>query len=148
IWRPRRMMQYEQAVTRARTLVKRSEEDQWELAELTWEQVEPQGTHSQRQWAGDVGVDQTYVSRLFRLWEEHREDDLLSRPRFNEAYKEVAPHSTYQSKLERGARQALADPQAVRQAVTENPEVRQAVVDRLAQDPEIATELIKASHRH
>jgi len=32
-------MSYQEAVTEARMLIRRSEADQWRLAQLTWEQV-------------------------------------------------------------------------------------------------------------
>src|SRR6266487_2245779 len=57
---------YEKAVAEARRLVKRSEEDQWRLAELTWEQVE--GGKSRAQWARDVGVGRTSVMRWYKIW--------------------------------------------------------------------------------
>jgi len=58
---------YETAVAEARQLVTRSEEDQWRLAELTWEQVEAGKTR--RQWSKDIGVNESTTGRWYRLWE-------------------------------------------------------------------------------
>lgn len=65
------MTTYADAVAEAQRLVKRSEADQWRLAELTWEQVEAGKTRVQ--WAKDVGVDERTVGRWYLIW-EHRQD--------------------------------------------------------------------------
>jgi len=61
-----RAMTYADAVTEARTLVKRSEADQWRLAELTWEQVTTGGTR--RQWSKDIGTSERWAGVLYRAW--------------------------------------------------------------------------------
>jgi len=78
------MITYEDAVTEARRLVKRSEEDQWRLAELTWEQVE--SGKSRRRWALDIGVDPSYAERLYKVWTRWSAEPLGTRPRFPDAY--------------------------------------------------------------
>ncbi len=61
-------MNYRQAVSKARQLVKRSEADQWELARLTHEQVVEDGV-SQTKWAKDIGVSPSHVATLSKVWE-------------------------------------------------------------------------------
>ena len=82
---------YQECVAEARTLVKRSEADQWRLAQLTWEQLEA-GVRAV-QWAADIGVDPSYVYRLRRIWEQHSSVDSVHKPRFTDAYKELVPSS-------------------------------------------------------
>src|SRR5215813_11835152 len=59
-------MDYATAVFEARRLIKRSEEDQWRLAELTWEQIE--AGRSKSQWGRDIGVSEAEVRRLYKIW--------------------------------------------------------------------------------
>jgi hypothetical protein len=75
---------YAAAVTEARTLVKRSEADQWRLAELTWQQVE--AGKSRRQWAKDIGVSHTHAERLYIVWSTWSGNQVATRPLFAEAY--------------------------------------------------------------
>jgi hypothetical protein len=75
---------YEKAVAEARRLVSRSEEDQWRLAELTWQQVE--AGKSRRQWAQDIGVDPSYSERLYLVWARFGAESLGTRPPFKDAY--------------------------------------------------------------
>jgi len=77
-------MQYQEAVQEARRLVKRSEEDQWRLAQLTWEQVE--SGISRRQWARDIGVDHKHTSTLYRIWAEYGALAPHLRPAFAAVY--------------------------------------------------------------
>lgn len=93
------MADYDSAVTEARTLVKRSETDQWRLSQLTWENAASYGQGGKKtigQWARDIAVDDSYASRLWAMWERFGLDQTRSLPPFNEAYKEISPHSTYQ----------------------------------------------------
>ena len=123
---------YTDAVTEARTLIKRSEDDQWRLAKLTWEKSQPQrgreilpeGKVSVAQWARDIGVDDEYARRLRLAWERFGSDPL--RPKFSDAYNEISRGGLTSS--EKAKAQALADPEAVRQAATENPEIFNALV--------------------
>lgn len=131
-------MTYEQAVSEARTLVKRSDEDQWRLAQLTWEQVK--AGKSRAQWARDIGVGVDHAEDLYAIWNRWKGVDPPHRPRFNSALEERDPSRSYQGKLQRGARRALADPEAVRQAIKDNPEVARAV----AGDPQA----LSAMQRH
>ena len=62
-------MDYAKAVTRGRFLLKRSNEDQWELAELTYTIITQEGHGSARRWAAALGVTESYVSRLKAVWE-------------------------------------------------------------------------------
>ncbi len=64
-------MDYAKAVTRGRFLLKRSTEDQWELAELTHSVIEEKGRGSAVQWAADLGCTKSHVSRLNAVWERY-----------------------------------------------------------------------------
>jgi len=131
------MTNYTEAVTEARTLVKRSETDQWRLAQLTWENASPyeaDGKMSLTQWSRDVGVSLSYAGRLRRVWENYQTtrnlDEVQNLPPFNEAYREVSPHSAYtppadavrdmqpERKAE-VARELLADPAVADQVVSD-----------------------------
>lgn len=87
--------QYQASVAEARMLVKRSEADQWRLAQLTWEVVE--GGMSRKQWAHAIGVDPSYAGRLYQMWEAQEGVDAVNRPLFSDAYRELVPssHSPY-----------------------------------------------------
>lgn len=137
-------MKYEKAVAEARQLVKRSEADQWRLAELTWQQVA--SGKSREQWARDTGMNRVRVQRLYRIWEGWGTGSPASRPSFTEAYDivqgrtaEVEQHGTRAVAEARRSvrnmppeqraavvREALADP-VVAQQVMADPETRQAV---------------------
>lgn len=90
-------MQYEQAVQEARRLVKRSEEDQWRLAQLTWEQVE--NGISRVRWARDTGLSDTWVGVLYRVWDAWGSKALEDRPSFSEAWR---PHLNVAREAEGG----------------------------------------------
>lgn len=118
---------YEAAVAEARILVKRSEADQWRLAELTWEQIE--AGKSRREWARDIDIHNSHATRLYLVWQKYGAAGRDTRPSYTDAYSEFASSVPRE---ERGARQALADPEAVRQAIIENPEIRKAAIHALA----------------
>jgi hypothetical protein len=77
-------MNYERAVTEARTLVKRSSEDQWRLAELTWQVTHGPDKRTQREWAADLGVHHTTVGRWSRIWEQF--GALSTKPQWSDAW--------------------------------------------------------------
>lgn len=129
---------YQAAVSEARTLVKRSEEDQWRLAELTWEQCRD-GKMSRAAWAQDVGVDPSYAARLYNLWERWGMCTGSMRPPFPEAYREVSPHSDTRSI----SKQPTGNQVAVVQQALANPEVAAQVFN----DPETKTRAIRAIHQ-
>jgi len=85
-------MQYQEAVQEARQLVKRSEDDQYRLAELTWEQVE--GGIAKKQWARDIGRSPKYVRVLYKVWAEYGGGD--TRPPFSEAYERCNSPERYE----------------------------------------------------
>jgi hypothetical protein len=101
--------QYQADVAEARGLVKRSEADQWRLAELTYKNSAPFGLGGKRnfaQWGRDIGVDDSYAARLYQMWKTARQtqdrDDVQTPPelpRFADAYKEVSPSSAYQPRV-------------------------------------------------
>jgi hypothetical protein len=119
--------QYQTAVAEARTLIKRSEEDQWRLAQLTYENAAPKGRngkHLLSEWAANVGIDPTYAGRLYNLWESYGQLDLVQRPKFHEAYNEVSPHSGYKPPLNK--QEAAEQAAAIQQALSD-PEVASKV---------------------
>lgn len=125
------MTTYNEAVAEARTLVKRSENDQWRLAELTWDQIEAGATRSQ--WAKDTGVSIAHVARYYRIWARWG-FDLEVRPSFNEAYMVI--------------REGVDDPEEARRITYERqalgpirnmpPERKAEVARELLADPEVA----------
>jgi len=125
-------MQYQDAVAEARRLVKRSEEDQWRLAELTWEQVKEAGK-SQRQWAEDVGVSAAHVNYLAGIWETYRVHQVNDRPAFRDAYAEVKGLPV--DAAER--RQMEADRNVANRSVAE----RARMAAELLEDEEVAEEV-------
>jgi hypothetical protein len=105
-------MQYQEAVQEARRLVKRSEDDQWRLAQLTYEQVETGITRVQ--WAQDIGVSSRSVTSYYRIWERFGSTTGSDRPRFTDAWVEerdpqraeaaAQGMSRYGTDIERGVR--------------------------------------------
>jgi hypothetical protein len=81
-------MNYREAVFEARSLVKRSEEDQWRLAQLTWEQVKEAGK-SQRQWAEDIDVSEGHARFMVKVWATYGAYPVRTRPPFRDAYAEA-----------------------------------------------------------
>ncbi|MCA1727141.1 MAG: hypothetical protein LC722_05680 [Actinobacteria bacterium] len=84
-------MDYEQAVARGRTLLTRSETDQWALAELTYQvlQVDKRTT---RQWAASLGVSKTHVTCLRDVHDKFvlgHWSDQRTNLTFNECYRLV-----------------------------------------------------------
>jgi hypothetical protein len=102
------MTTYTEAVTEARTLVKRSEDDQWRLAELTWEQV--QAGKSRRQWAKDIGIHNSTAVRLYQIWERFGADP--DQHSFAEAYDVV--HGRAAAVEEHGSRYQAEAASAIR----------------------------------
>lgn len=75
---------YQAAVSEGCTLVRRTEDDQWRLAELSWQVVD--GGRSRRRWAADIGVSHVHVGRLVTVWEWYGGNPVTGRPAFAEAY--------------------------------------------------------------
>jgi preprotein translocase subunit SecD len=127
-------MEYQAAVAEARTLVKRSEEDQWRLAQLTWEQVESGATYAQ--WARDIEVDREHVARMHRLWSKW--GATRSRPRYADAYTEArsgtagAPTTADQRQQE-----------AVTAVRSMPPERKAEVVREALAEPEVAEQVVR-----
>jgi hypothetical protein len=144
------MSSYDQAVTEARSLVKRSEADQWRLAQLTYENASPSegdGKMTLAAWARDIGVHPSYASRLYHIWETYglsRDLDQVEIPTFAEANRMISPTSGWQPRqpevtysppgpfepvdpVERTIA-ALADP-AVAAAVLADPDTARAIVE-------------------
>lgn len=75
-------MTYEEAVKEGRILVKRSDQDMWALAKLTYEHAAPnKGSKndtervSLAQWARDIGISKDSARRWYHRWERERERD-------------------------------------------------------------------------
>ena len=138
------MITYTDAVAEARQLVKRSEEDQWRLAELTWEQVET--GKSQRQWAKDIGVSPSHSRYLYKVWAEfgaHR--DAQS---FAEAYNAMLGRDS--DVEEHGSQYAANAARAIRNMP---PERKAEMAAELLAEPEVAAQVIddpkaRATVRH
>jgi hypothetical protein len=126
------MTTYKEAVAEARKLVKRSEADQWRLAELTWEQV--QAGKSRRQWARDIGKADSTVRYWFRMWERWGARG-RARPSFPEAYNEIRgwTDDEHDSEYQRKAHQAIRNMP---------PERKAEVAAELLTEPEVAEQVI------
>lgn len=146
------MTAYKDAVTEAQRLVKRSEADQWRLAELTWEQVE-EGI-SRRDWARDVGVNETTAQRWYKVWDlkinmlESGSDisysdawnRVIGRVDANYGAAEIRK-ATPERKAEI-ARELLAEPE-IADAVVADPKTAQVTRDALGISPEEVAAAIK-----
>jgi hypothetical protein len=129
-------VKYTDAVSEARQLVKRSEADQWRLAELTWEQVESGRTI--KDWAADIGVSKRTASAWKAVWTRWRMQELHVRPAWAEAYEQVNPTGAKPESVDRAirnmppekkaavVREALADPEITRQIMSD-PDTRATV---------------------
>lgn len=153
-------MQYEQAVSEARTLVRRSEEDQWRLAELTWETIEDGS--SRRRWAEDIEVTHTHVNTLYNVWVRHGGNQVSTRPKFADAYAAAKGMPIDRSERRRNeadrnvtqrppeqraklARELLSDPNVARLVGEQDPETTASFVrDAIEQVPEAAVEASRA----
>jgi hypothetical protein len=132
-------MEYKEAVAEARTLVKRSEEDQWRLAELTWEQIARGATR--KQWAKDVGLSPQYVGSLVSVWDRSSEVQALNRPPFNEAMAAVHTPGRFEEMEEQGdSRETVRARRAIR---TMPPEQKAEVVREALQDEDVAEQVIR-----
>lgn len=128
-------MRYEDAVAEGRRLVKRSEADQWRLAELTWEQVE--AGKSMRQWARDIGVSYSHVNALYHVWDKLINDHLGDqRPTFADVYNIVRGRAAQVE--EHGSQYAAEARAAVRNMP---PEKKAQVARELLAEPEVADKL-------
>jgi hypothetical protein len=135
-------MEYQAAVAEARQLVKRSEQDQWRLAELTWEQVD--AGRSIGQWATDIGVSRRTVSGWRAIWTRWGMQPLHSRPPWSEAYQQVNPSGATPDSVDRAVRNMPPEQKAevVREALAE-PEV----AERVVRDTPTRVHLAKAEHK-
>jgi hypothetical protein len=94
-------MTYDQAVARGRFLVKRSEADQWELAELTHDRTTGEDAVQLKVWAAAIGISQPHASRLRAVWEQFGE--IVGRQSFSDCYTRVKVRDRT-GELERRAR--------------------------------------------
>ncbi len=130
-------MRYKEAVTEARQLVKRSETDQWRLAELTYQQVKVNGVTT-RQWAEDVGMSKDTASRWARVWEVYHSD--TQRPAFADALAVVM--GLPESRSERRLMEATSN---LRNASVEQ---RTQIITELIKDPDVRTTIREVIVNH
>lgn len=128
-------MNYRVAVQEAKRLAKRSEQDQWRLAELTWEVVD--AGKSQRQWAKDIGRSLGHTRRLFEIWSRWGDSAPNHRPSFSDCYEALFvgtddPISATGSRRERALRQP-----------PEKREDRVEMARKLLDDKEVAAEIVR-----
>jgi hypothetical protein len=138
-------VEYQEAVQEARQLVRRSEADQWRLAQLTYEQVEAGKTR--KQWAKDIGISETHAQDLYKTYARFGEKG--SSPfgqngqyTFAEAYAM--------------AREGVATPEDARRSTDEHqaisavrkmtPERKAQVVREALADPDVAVRTLRDSH--
>lgn len=145
-------MQYQEAVAEARTLVKRSEQDQWRLADLTWEQVK--AGKSRAQWANDIGVSVTHSQNLARLGERWEPTPGVDRPPFSEAYAAVRnPGYVEQGRAQGEARATIRSmppeqkAEVAREIVQDLPtEHRAAIIREAITEPKTADSVMRDTH--
>lgn len=122
------MTTYDQKVTEARGLVRRTEEDQWRLAELTWRALH-EDDKSTREWADDIDMSKDHVSRLARIWESYNLYPRDTRPKFADAYAESKGMP-----VDRQERREMEAASNLRKAA---PERKREMVHELLDDPEV-----------
>jgi hypothetical protein len=130
-------MQYKEAVAEARQLVKRSEDDQWRLAELTWEQVERGKTRTQ--WAQDIGISDHWAGTLYRVWEAWSASASERRPPFSEAWR------AFQNP-ERGGHSAGSREATKNTLRSWPPEQKAEVVREALDDQDVAVRVLRDPH--
>lgn len=138
-------MQYQEAVQEARSLVKRSEDDQWRLAQLTYEQVETGKTR--KQWAKDTGISETHAQDLYKTYARFGEKG--SSPfgqnrqyTFAEAYAMAREGVTTPA----DARRSTDEHQAISAVRKMAPERKAAIVREALADPDVATRTMRDLH--
>lgn len=136
-------MNYRSAVAEAKRLRKRSEEDSWRLAELTFEIVDAGA--SRKQWSRDTGIAASTVGVYFHVWRRWGHKALSDRPRFWDAYAKVsqADDAATQQSRKADGNIGQATPKAVRRHVqSERVPVadKAAMLDDLMGDPRVMRE--------
>lgn len=147
------MSQYDEKVCEGRTLAKRSEDDQWRLAELTWKAVEEDG-QSRLQWADDVQINRTYASRLYLVWARWSVHARAQRPPFRDAYNLIVeggdtPDEARERKVDRqaagGVRKASVTQRAeIARELLSDPEVAEQIADDITEH--VAADPVRTAH--
>jgi hypothetical protein len=140
-------MQYQEAVTEARRLVKRSEEDQWRLAQLTWEQLH--AGYGQQKWADDIGAARRSVRGWAAVYDRFGRM-AAGRPPYSEALQMVTkglddPETVYADRQQKEARSTIQRMPAEQKAEV----VREALQDEqvtreVVRDPSTSARLSRA----
>jgi hypothetical protein len=142
---------YEAAVEEARRLVKRSEEDQWRLAQLSYEQFMA-GADRDR-WAADIGLAQRTVNRYALAWERFGRIEAPGHRRpFSEAMealtRPIDPESeqtVWQQRQQTEARQAVRNmPPQQRAELARELLAEPEVAEQVARDPETVERIDRA----
>jgi len=66
-------MNYRSAVAEGKRLLKRTEDDDWALARLSYRVVTEEKLANLTQWAKDLGVSKSHAQNLRRVWERYGE---------------------------------------------------------------------------
>ncbi len=97
-------------VEEAKRLARRSDEDQWRLAELTWRSVKPKGDLTPGRWGGEIGCSVRHVRTLRRVWSVWGGDSSPQRPPFWDTYLKVQSGNATIAALRTHAMLARASP--------------------------------------
>ena len=145
-------MEYTQAVAEARQLVRRSEADQWRLAQLTYEQFQAGANHVQ--WAQDVGVSRQSAERWAKIHDRYGRLPAGERPAYSEAFqavdKSLDVEGVYAERHQMEARRTVrnlppAEKAALAREVVESLPAEQAasVARQAIRQPEVADRVLR-----
>lgn len=130
-------MEYGNAVAKGRTLLARTEHDQWELAWLTYYVLVERNLGTIAKWASDLGVSETHVNNLRNVWaqfgEAHRDED-RSNQTFNECYTLAGVSEERRKRIERAAKRTGRSVTTVHRTGRDRPKDRHEDRVRKARD--------------
>ncbi|HEY5987163.1 MAG TPA: hypothetical protein VIV12_12435 [Streptosporangiaceae bacterium] len=134
-------MKYQEAVQEARRLVRQSEDDQWRLAQLTYEQVKAGKTR--QKWAQDIGVSGKHAGTLYSAWERFGLNrSSAERASFAEAYAMVRERAGTPEE----ARRSTDEHQAIGTLRKMAPERKAQVIREALADPDVAVRTLRDPH--
>jgi hypothetical protein len=148
-------MDHDQAAERTRSLLARSDDDQWEAARITHDMLAT-GQTTQRRWASAVGISKTQVLNLRNVWAKygggHRGDQRTSWS-FNE-YLTLARLSEDEAReLEDRARNEDRSPTTIHRERRREPhrwiadKLDDEILDRMLQDDDLRDRFERALQR-
>jgi hypothetical protein len=135
---------YGTAVAEGRRLLTRSEEDQWRLAELTFDVVEAGSTRMA--WASDVGISRSHAGRLYHIWRRWGDVRTDTRPRFLDAYETIKRAGAEDDDAELVNAGEINRIQRERQEPTRH-EDRVEMATKLLADPEVVKGVLETPAR-